>query len=209
MTTLDRIVRIGRLRLPGQLQGPTSSRGLVIFAHGSGSSRLSPRNQFVAHCLHQRGISTLLFDLLQETEAVDRRRVFDIALLASRLGDALDWQMQQPDLSRMPTGLFGASTGAAAALVAASDRPSLKAIVSRGGRPDLAHDALARVEVPTLLIVGEFDDDVLALNRKAAEQMHCVREIAVVPGATHLFGEPGTLETAAQLASDWFTKYLL
>jgi pimeloyl-ACP methyl ester carboxylesterase len=197
-------------RLPGLLQLPDrAAHGLVIFAHGSGSSRLSPRNQFVAGRLHAAGLATLLFDLLTDDEAADRRNVFDIALLAGRLGDALDWQQSRAEIARLPTGLFGASTGAAAALVAAADHPErVRAVVSRGGRPDLAGPALSRVRAATLLIVGGADDVVLELNREAAAQLTCEHALRIVPGATHLFEEPGTLETVATLAADWFMMHL-
>jgi pimeloyl-ACP methyl ester carboxylesterase len=203
-------VLIGPSRLPGDLEipaGPTS--GLVIFAHGSGSSRLSPRNQFVARQLQARGLATLLFDLLTDEEARDRRNVFDIPLLALRLGAALEWQLTRPDIARLPAGLFGASTGAAAALVAAAHfAERVGAVVSRGGRPDLAGTALPRVRAPTLLIVGGADVEVLELNREAAAQMTCEHALRVVPGATHLFEEPGTLEAVAALAADWLALHL-
>lgn len=207
MTRFD--VQISR-RLPGLLQLPDrAARGLVIFAHGSGSSRLSPRNQFVAGRLHAAGLATLLFDLLTDDEAADRRNVFDIALLAARLGDALDWQQTRAEVATLPTGLFGASTGAAAALVAAAEHAGrIAAVVSRGGRPDLAGPALPRVRAATLLIVGGADDVVLELNREAAAQLTCEHALRIVPGATHLFEEPGTLETVATLAADWFTLHL-
>jgi pimeloyl-ACP methyl ester carboxylesterase len=183
--------------------------GLVIFAHGSGSSRLSPRNQFVAGQLQARGLATLLFDLLTDEEARDRRNVFDIPLLALRLGAALEWQLTRPDIARLPAGLFGASTGAAAALVAAAHfAERVGAVVSRGGRPDLAGTALPRVRAPTLLIVGGADVEVLELNREAAAQMTCEHALRVVPGATHLFEEPGTLEAVAALAADWLALHL-
>ncbi len=203
-------VRLGPHRLEGELQIPAgSTTGLVIFAHGSGSSRLSPRNQSVARALQAHGLGTLLFDLLTDEEARDRRNVFDIELLAGRLGDALDWQQGRADIARLPTGLFGASTGAAAALVAAAERADrVSAVVSRGGRPDLAGAFLPRVRAPTLMIVGGADREVLELNRQAAERMTCECEIRVVPGATHLFEEPGTLEAVAALAAQWFTLHL-
>ena len=208
MTRID--VRIGPRRLPGLLDMPEGElHGLVIFAHGSGSSRLSPRNQFVARQLHARGLATLLFDLLTDDEALDRRNVFDIPLLARRLGEAIEWQQSLPEIARVPTGLFGASTGAAAALVAAATQGDrVSAVVSRGGRPDLAGPALPLVRAPTLLIVGGADHDVLELNREAAAQMTCEHALRVVPGATHLFEEPGTLETVATLAADWLALHL-
>jgi pimeloyl-ACP methyl ester carboxylesterase len=203
-------VQIGPNRLPGDLEIPEGPvKGLVIFAHGSGSSRLSPRNQFVARQLHARGLATLLFDLLTDEEARDRRNVFDIPLLALRLGVALEWQKIRPELARLPAGLFGASTGAAAALVAAAHfAERVGAVVSRGGRPDLAGTALPRVRAPTLLIVGGADVEVLELNREAAAKMTCEHELRVVPGATHLFEEPGTLEAVAALAADWLAVHL-
>jgi putative phosphoribosyl transferase len=203
-------VLIGPSRLPGDLEIPDGPMtGLVIFAHGSGSSRLSPRNQFVARQLQARGLATLLFDLLTDEEARDRRNVFDIPLLAMRLGAALEWQQSRPEVARLPAGLFGASTGAAAALVAAAHfAERVGAVVSRGGRPDLAGTALPRVRAPTLLIVGGADVEVLELNREAAAQMTCEHALRVVPGATHLFEEPGTLEAVAALAADWLALHL-
>ena len=208
MTRID--VRIGPRRLPGLLDMPEGEiHGLVIFAHGSGSSRLSPRNQFVARQLHARGLATLLFDLLTDDEALDRRNVFDIPLLARRLGEAIEWQRSLTEIARVPTGLFGASTGAAAALVAAATQGDrVSAVVSRGGRPDLAGPALPLVRAPTLLIVGGADHEVLELNREAAAQMTCEHALRVVPGATHLFEEPGTLETVAKVAADWLALHL-
>ena len=206
----SRELRIGPHRLAAGLQLPAGPlRGLVLFAHGSGSSRLSPRNRFVADALNQRGLATLLFDLLGADEAADRANVFDIPLLARRLGEALDWQAEFDELAHLPTGLFGASTGAAAALVAAADAPErISAVVSRGGRPDLAAAALPRLRAPTLLIVGGADYDVLALNRWAAERMTCEHAVRVVPGATHLFEERGTLAAVAELAGAWFVQHM-
>jgi pimeloyl-ACP methyl ester carboxylesterase len=180
----------------------------VLFAHGSGSSRLSPRNTFVAEALHRAGIATLLFDLLTEQEAADRANVFDIPLLADRLGRASAWVRTVPATRELPLGFFGASTGAAAALVAAAGRTDVRAIVSRGGRPDLAEDALENVSAPTLLIVGGYDHEVLALNRSAYRRLRCERRLEVVPGATHLFEEPGALEAVVALARAWFLKHL-
>jgi putative phosphoribosyl transferase len=194
--------------LPGSLVVSTPTIGVVIFAHGSGSSRHSPRNQYVAQVLQQAGLSTVLFDLLTESEAADRRNVFDIDLLARRLLAAARWVMSQPATSKQPIGLFGASTGAAAALVAAAQEPLIRAVVSRGGRPDLAGPYLGRVTAPTLLIVGGDDSDVLALNRQALAPLCCLKRLSIVEGATHLFEEPGTLEQAAQLARDWFLQHL-
>lgn len=205
-----RHLRIGAHRLPSDLQFPAGPlRGLVVFAHGSGSSRLSPRNRFVADALNQRGLATLLFDLLTDAEAADRRNVFDIALLAQRLGEALAWQAAFEELAHLPTGLFGASTGAAAALVAAAEAPDrVAAVVSRGGRPDLARGALARVRAPTLLIVGGADTEVLELNRRAAAQMTCEGALRVIPDATHLFEERGALAAVAREAGEWFVQHM-
>jgi putative phosphoribosyl transferase len=198
-------VRVAPNDLPGTLLLPAQARAVVAFAHGSGSGRFSPRNRQVAARLHEEGVGTLLFDLLNEQEAEDRRNVFDIALLARRLGEAVDFLRAQPTTRALPLGLFGASTGAAAALVAAARRPAeVSAVVSRGGRPDLAGDALAQVRAPTLLIVGGADTEVLMLNRAAARRMTCRCELEVVPGATHLFEEPGALERVADLAARWF-----
>jgi putative phosphoribosyl transferase len=202
-------VAVGRAGLAGRLELPASARGMVVFAHGSGSSRMSPRNRFVAGVLHAIGLATLTFDLLDEDEAADRRKVFDIPLLAARAADALDWLAQRSDTAPLPTGLFGASTGAAAALCAATARPGrVRALVSRGGRPDLARDCLAAVDAPTLLIVGGNDAEVLRLNREALRAMHCRKRLEVVPGASHLFEEPGALDTVAHLAGSWFETHL-
>jgi dienelactone hydrolase len=182
---------------------------LVLFAHGSGSSRLSPRNRFVAQLLNQRSLGTLLFDLLDEGEAANRARVFDIELLGARLVEAIDWASAHSPLGGKVVGLFGASTGAAAALAAAAARQErVGAVVSRGGRPDLASPWLDRVRAPTLLIVGGEDHEVLRLNRLALRGMRCEARLEVVPGATHLFEEPGTLEAAATLAAGWFGRHL-
>jgi pimeloyl-ACP methyl ester carboxylesterase len=195
--------------LPGTLTVPMGASGLVLFAHGSGSSRLSPRNRRVAHALNAVGLATLLFDLLSPTEAEDRQNVFDITLLASRLQDAVRWCAGREDTSRLPIGLFGASTGAAAALTAAAFLPDrVAAVVSRGGRPDLAADALPGVKAPTLLIVGQLDDVVIELNRRAMKQLTCQIQLEIVPGATHLFEEPGKLDVVISLARAWFLKYL-
>jgi pimeloyl-ACP methyl ester carboxylesterase len=204
-----RSVRLGATALPGDLGVPPQALGLVVFVHGSGSSRLSPRNRYVAQTLQQRRLATLLFDLLTPDEAEDRRLVFDIDLLAERVGDALDSIAADGELARLPVGLFGASTGAAAALRLAAARPqAVAAVVSRGGRPDLALPVLERVRAPTLLIVGGDDGPVLDLNREALAALHCEKRLEVVPGATHLFEEPGTLEAAARLAGDWFVGHL-
>lgn len=187
---------------------PTAARGIVLFAHGSGSSRLSPRNTFVAEALQRAGIATLLFDLLTEQEAANRANVFDIPLLADRLDQAATWLGTVAAGRGLPLGFFGASTGAAAALVAAARRQDVRAIVSRGGRPDLAGDALENVTAPTLLIVGGHDPEVLTLNRSAYRRLRCERRLEVVPGATHLFEEPGTLESVVALARAWFLQRL-
>lgn len=199
---------VGHRRLPGVLHIPSQALGTVIFAHGSGSGRFSPRNQFVARVLQEARIATLLLDLLEEEEADDRKKVFDIRLLAERLDAAADWVIRRPELGTLKLGYFGASTGAGAALVAATRRPQrIDAIVSRGGRPDLAGNALEVVRAPTLLIVGGDDEVVLELNQQAASRLTCLHKIVVVPGATHLFEEPGTLEEVARLAADWFGKH--
>jgi pimeloyl-ACP methyl ester carboxylesterase len=195
--------------LDGILALPVPSRAVVVFAHGSGSSRLSPRNAYVATALNQAGLATLLFDLLTEQEAVDRANVFDIPLLARRLEMARDWAASDQRTCHLPVGYFGASTGAAAALVAASEaRDDVFAVVSRGGRPDLAMGTLDRVRAPTLLIVGSLDSQVLALNEAAHEALVCEKALEVVPGATHLFEEPGTLDQVIALTRDWFADHL-
>ena len=202
-------VRVGPIELPGELERPAEARALVMFAHGSGSSRLSVRNRQVAALLREHGLATLLFDLLTEDEAVDRRKVFDIELLGARVVQSLDWASRRRDLIGLRVGVFGASTGAAAALVAAASRPArVGAVVSRGGRPDLAAPWLADVHAPTLLVVGGEDTEVLALNRDALRMLECRKRLEVVPGATHLFEEPGTLEVVADLAAEWFERYL-
>lgn len=202
-------VRIGTRGLPGELVETSEQRGVVVFAHGSGSSRLSPRNRQVAAVLQEHGLGTLLFDLLTPEEAQDRRLVFDIPLLADRLVGAIDWLRSRPGRADQRIGLFGASTGAAAALVAAAARPAdVAAVVSRGGRPDLASAALGAVRVPTLLIVGGDDTEALALNREALQRLHAEKRLSVVPGATHLFEEPGALDAVARLAADWFLLHL-
>ena len=202
-------VYAGAARLGGHLTIPEDAAGIVVFAHGSGSSRHSPRNRFVASVLNQAGLGTLLFDLLTPAEEHDRANVFDIDLLARRLVDVTAWLRHQPDAVGARIGYFGASTGAAAALCAAADPDAdVAAVVSRGGRPDLAGPFLAAVRAPTLLIVGGWDDVVLDLNRVAQAQLRCENHLAVVPGATHLFEEPGTLQAAAALARDWFVSHL-
>jgi putative phosphoribosyl transferase len=196
-------------RLAGRLAVPDRARGAVVFAHGSGSSRHSPRNQYVAEVLTDAGFATLLFDLLTPAEETDRAKVFDIGLLARRLGEVTGWLRAEPSAAGLPIGYFGASTGAAAALWSAAEpRAQIGAVVSRGGRPDLAASRLADVRSPTLLIVGGADDVVLELNDQALAMLRCERDVAVVPGATHLFSEPGALETVAALARDWFAGHL-
>jgi putative phosphoribosyl transferase len=204
---LDLAIDAGGVSLPGDLAVPPDPSALVVFAHGSGSSRRSPRNVAVAERLHRDGLATVLFDLLTDDEARDRRVVFDIGLLAGRLTAAIDGVSGESELAETPVALFGASTGAAAALVASVSIPAVTAIVSRGGRPDLARDALERVTAPTLLIVGSADLEVLELNRQARARMRSVTRLEVVPDATHLFEEPGALERVAELASAWFVEH--
>src|SRR5438874_3104581 len=204
----------GRAMLDGNLTLVDEKKALVLFVHGSGSSRHSPRNQFVAHTLNDAGLATLLFDLLtRDEESVDiytREHRFDIGLLAERLVYATKWAKEQKETRDLRIGYFGSSTGGGAALVAAAELPNeVGAVVSRGGRPDLAGDALPKVEAPTLLIVGGEDRVVIDLNEQARAQMKCECKIDIVPGATHLFEEPGALEQAAKLASDWFVKHLI
>jgi putative phosphoribosyl transferase len=202
-------VRIAPAGLDGLLSLPTPCRGLVLFAHGSGSSRLSPRNTHVAEALQGAGLGTLLFDLLTEAEALDRANVFDIPLLGERLLMATDWAARDTETAGLPLGYFGASTGAAAALVAAARAGArVGAVVSRGGRPDLAGAALPAVAAPTLLIVGGADHEVLALNEAALAELRCEKALEVVPGATHLFEEPGTLDAVIGLARRWFLDHL-
>jgi dienelactone hydrolase len=201
----------GSIELDGDLVVPPSSGGVVLFAHGSGSSRLSPRNTYVAGILQQRGIGTLLFDLLTREEDRDYETRFDISLLTQRLLSATAWLQDRPQTQALKFGYFGASTGAAAALRAAAEMGNkIAAVVSRGGRPDLAGElALRRVNAPTLLIVGAADYDVVELNRQAYALMHCAKELKLIPGATHLFEEEGTLEQAATAAADWFVQRLM
>ncbi|WP_433560325.1 alpha/beta family hydrolase [Nocardia sp. CA-151230] len=202
-------VRAGKIELAGLLTVPEHPIGVVVFAHGSGSSRHSPRNRYVAELLQQAGLATLLFDLLTTAEEINRANVFDIDLLARRLIDVTAWLTRQQHVEGLPVGYFGASTGAAAALYAAADpRVNVAAVVSRSGRPDLAGHALTAVRAPTLFIVGSRDHLVMDLNRQAAEAMSCETALMEVPGATHLFEEPGTLHKAAELARDWFTTWL-
>jgi dienelactone hydrolase len=211
----ERLVRVaaGPVTLEGNLTLPDGANGIVLFAHGSGSSRHSPRNRYVAQLLNEAKLATLLIDLLtSEEEAIDMRTAhlrFDIGLLAERLIAATDWLTQHPETRYLRIGYFGASTGAGAALVAAAERPDVVgAVVSRGGRPDLAGPALPRVRAPTLLIVGGDDFPVIELNRAALAQLRCEKQLVIVPGATHLFEEPGALDTVAQLAREWFERYL-
>jgi len=206
-------IQAGRAVLSGNLHLPKGAAALVLFAHGSGSSRHSPRNQFVARTLNDAGLATLLFDLLtQEEEAIDmqtRDLRFNIHLLAERLVHATKWAKQQPQTCDLRIGYFGSSTGGAAALVAAVDVPQdVGAVVSRGGRPDLADEALPEVQAPTLLIVGGNDDIVIELTQQARDKMHCEVKLEIIPGATHLFEEPGMLEKVAHLASNWFVKHI-
>ena len=202
----------GDVELAATLRQVPHARGIILFAHGSGSSRFSVRNRSVAATLETAGLSTLLLDLLtadeERIDAMTRHLRFDIELLAERLAEATRWVRSHARLARLPVGYFGASTGAAAALVAATRVEDVGAIVSRGGRPDLAGNALARVSAPTLLIVGGADREVLALNRLAQARMNCAVRLDVVPGATHLFEEPGALEQVATLAADWFVAHL-
>jgi dienelactone hydrolase len=209
--TVDRVVQIpaNGIVLEGALVIPSTARGVVLFAHGSGSSRHSPRNNFVAQVLHTAGIGTLLIDLLSREEDSIYENRFDIELLTRRLERATQWLVDQPQSASLSVGYFGASTGAAAALqAAAAFGSSIGAVVSRGGRPDLAITALDRVQAPTLLIVGGLDDVVVELNRKAFRKLKAEKHLAIIPGATHLFEEPGTLEEVARLAAEWFRRHL-
>ena len=208
-------VRIGAgpVILAGELLVPPEATGIVLFAHGSGSSRFSPRNQYVARVIRESGVGTLLFDLLtREEEAIDiltRRLRFDISLLARRLVDVTNWLAREPETSRLRPGYFGSSTGGGAALVAAAALgEKVGAVVSRGGRPDLAGDALPLVKAPTVLIVGGLDYQVIEMNQEALAKLQCEKELEIVPGATHLFEEPGTLAQVAHLAAEWFKEYL-
>jgi putative phosphoribosyl transferase len=207
--TVQREVEIPLLGLRGNLCVPANAHCLVVFVHGSGSSRLSPRNVAVAEALNERGMATLLFDLLLPAEEANRSNVFDIALLSKRLIAVIRWMKQDTVLSRLPLGLFGASTGAAAALVVAGDDPGhVRAVVSRGGRPDLAGTALEKVRAPTLLIVGGADYGVIELNDDAFRRLKCPKALEIVPGATHLFEEPGALQLVTDHAARWFEKHL-
>jgi pimeloyl-ACP methyl ester carboxylesterase len=207
----ERAVRIpgDHVTLEGELAMPAAACGVVLFAHGSGSSRLSPRNTYVARVLRDGGVGTLLFDLLTREEDTVYATRFDIDLLTRRLVAATRWMAQQPETRELPVGYFGASTGAAAALMAAAELPDrVQAVVSRGGRPDMAMRVLERVRAPTLLIVGGHDEVVIDLNRQAYDALAAIRELVIVPGATHLFEEPGTLEEVARLATAWFQRHL-
>ncbi|HEX4810601.1 MAG TPA: dienelactone hydrolase family protein [Bryobacteraceae bacterium] len=210
---VERSVEIPPAGVAANLGIPVDAKGLVIFAHGSGSSRLSSRNQFVAAVLQQHGLATLLLDLLTaQEEQIDlrtRRLRFDIDLLATRVVEATKWSAEHRELGGLPITYFGASTGAAAALIAAADLPdTIRAVVSRGGRPDLAGPALSRVKAPTMLIVGGDDTPVIELNEQALNQLQCEKKLEIVPGATHLFEEPGTLEQVATLASGWLVDHI-
>ncbi|MBI2909583.1 MAG: dienelactone hydrolase family protein [Chloroflexi bacterium] len=212
-TTKEVPVQAGEVALEGNLVIPEGARGIVVFAHGSGSGRLSPRNRYVAGVLRDAGLATLLFDLLTRAEeAIDMQTAhlrFDIKLLAWRLAGATDWLRTNRETRDLAIGYFGASTGAAAALVAAAERPEVvKAVVSRGGRPDLADPALPQVRAPTLLIVGGRDYPVITMNNNALAKLKVEKQLAIVPGATHLFEEPGALEKVAQLAAEWFVRFL-
>jgi dienelactone hydrolase len=209
----ERSVQIPPSGVAGDLAVPTNAQGVIVFAHGSGSSRLSSRNRFVARVLQQARLATLLLDLLTaEEEQIDlrtRQLRFDIDLLARRLVEATEWLAGDVSVGGLPVGYFGASTGAAAALIAAAELPdSTRAVVSRGGRPDLAGAALPKVKAPTLLMVGGDDYEVIELNRKALNELQCEKKLEIIPGATHLFEEPGTLEQVAELARDWFKHYV-
>lgn len=201
-------IQVGPFGLRGLLGVPVNAVGLVIFAHGSGSGRLSPRNNYVAEALRKAGCATLLLDLLTPTEEADRSNVFDIALLADRLASATDWASRQPELRGLPIGYFGASTGAGAALVAATFAgPEVAAVVSRGGRPDLAGDSLPHVRAPTLLLVGSLDGPVIGLNQHAFAALKAPKELVIIDGASHLFEEPGTLDQVITHACRWFAAW--
>ena len=201
-------IELDSVILPGILSMPPAAHGLVVFAHGSGSSRLSPRNAFMAEVIQGEGMGTLLFDLLTEEEDLIYDNRFDIELIANRLLAATDWLLERPEAAGLSLGYFGASTGAAAALKAAVHESRVRAIVSRGGRPDLALDVLPRIRAATLLIVGSLDTIVIDLNRHAYNRLQCEKRMEIVPGASHLFEEPGTLEVAARLAAAWFKEHL-
>lgn len=202
-------IPVGNVQLGGNLFIPEQGKGIVIFSHGSGSSRHSPRNQAVAKFLNARNVGTLLFDLLTAEEDMNYNTRFDIELLTERLTGVTTWLKDLPGMKNYKIGYFGASTGAASALRAAAHSTDIAAVVSRGGRPDMAEDLLPEVKAPTLLIVGSLDTEVLALNRWALEQLTCTKELAIVDGATHLFEEVGTLEKVMELSADWFEKHMI
>lgn len=202
-------MKIGAEGLQADIPVPEPASGVIIFAHGSGSGRLSPRNRLVAEQLNSAGFATILFDLLTEPEAKDRNNVFNIPLLASRMSEAVTSARNQKSLSRLPIGLFGASTGAAAALMVAAERSNdIGAVVSRGGRPDLAFEVLGHVTAPTLLIVGGYDEQVIEMNKTALAALRCKKRLEIIPGATHLFEEPGTLDRVVDLTTNWFHHHL-
>ncbi len=205
---MDVEIGVDTVRLPGTLVIPRGAKAVVVFAHGSGSSRLSPRNRYVADVLHASAFGTLLFDLLTTREDETYETRFDIDLLTRRLAGATNWLLQRKETSQMSLGYFGASTGAAAALQASVGRPEVKAVVSRGGRPDLAWDYLGQVTAPTLLLVGGHDEEVIELNKRAMAELRAKeKRLVIVPGATHLFEEPGTLEEVARQAVEWFKRF--
>ena len=201
-------VSVSGIKLRGVLEAPKGASGLILFSHGSGSSRLSPRNNYVARVLNEAGLATLLFDLLTEEEDAVYENRFNIDVLTERLKAVTKWCQQNSDTNQLKVGYFGASTGAACALKAAAISPEVMAVVSRGGRPDLAGDDLFKVKCPTLLIVGGLDEAVIEMNRAADKKLGGPHKVEIVPGATHLFEEPGTLEKVAELAADWFRRYL-
>ncbi len=202
-------IPINSIQLEGMRAIPDGAKGLVIFAHGAGSSRLSPRNNFVAEEIRKKGVGTLLFDLLTEEEDEIYENRFDIPLLADRLKIVTEWVKNQSETKNLNIGYFGSSTGAAAAIIAAADiGPEIKAVVSRGGRPDLAGEALSQIQSPALFMVGGNDFGVIELNQESYDMMKCEKELKIIPGATHLFEEPGTLEEVARLAAEWFKRYL-
>lgn len=202
------LISLHDAQIAGILNVPAEARGLVLFAHGSGSSRFSPRNAAIAKALQEAKIATLLLDLLTPEEEADRANVFDIDLLAARLEEATESIRSEADLKELPLGYFGASTGAGAALQAAAGKRYIKAVVSRGGRPDMAMPYLSKVSAPTLLIVGGNDEEVIVLNKSAFEKLEALKKLEIIPNATHLFEERGALEKVAVLACDWFVKYL-